>query len=253
MFGQEQAPPVNPFDPNSNPFNPVTEFARGGTVKKRREDMTDNEFIGMRRDDMPGSARKDLEALMAQIGQYAAGGMVPEYGYGGMVPEYAGGGMVPEYAEGGEVEGYAAGGQVPSYLGDEYNFAGSTIPGFYQLNAEQFPFWAMRNQQDGSVFTPGRPQFTPYNMNSPEVQGGVRMPNGRFLYAINQDTSTGYSRDPLAQEFLRRSYGPSSVPDKVVQKLKSLIKAIDPHPLVIDHRETAGKVTWIVETQGSFV
>jgi hypothetical protein len=37
-------------------------------------------------------------------------------------------------------------------------------------------------------------------------------------------------------------------PDKVVQKLKSLIKAIDPHPLVIDHRETAGKVTWIVAT-----
>lgn len=37
-------------------------------------------------------------------------------------------------------------------------------------------------------------------------------------------------------------------PDKVLQKLKSLIKAIDPHPLVIDHRETAGKVSWTVAT-----
>ncbi len=35
-------------------------------------------------------------------------------------------------------------------------------------------------------------------------------------------------------------------PDKVLQKLKSVIKAIDPHPLVIDHSGTAGKVSWIV-------
>lgn len=35
-------------------------------------------------------------------------------------------------------------------------------------------------------------------------------------------------------------------PDKVKQKLKSLIKAIDPHPLVIDHRETTGRVCWTV-------
>lgn len=35
-------------------------------------------------------------------------------------------------------------------------------------------------------------------------------------------------------------------PDKVVQKLRSLIKAIDPHPLVIDHRDTTGKVNWAV-------
>lgn len=35
-------------------------------------------------------------------------------------------------------------------------------------------------------------------------------------------------------------------PDKVVQKLKSLIKAIDPHPLVMDRGGTPGKVRWIV-------
>ena len=35
-------------------------------------------------------------------------------------------------------------------------------------------------------------------------------------------------------------------PDKVRQKLKTLIKAIDPHPLVIDHTETEGRVSWTV-------
>lgn len=35
-------------------------------------------------------------------------------------------------------------------------------------------------------------------------------------------------------------------PDKVAQKLKSLLKAIDPHPMVMDHRDTAGCVSWTV-------
>jgi len=35
-------------------------------------------------------------------------------------------------------------------------------------------------------------------------------------------------------------------PDKVAQKLKSLVKSIDPHPLVLDTKTTAGKAGWIV-------
>lgn len=35
-------------------------------------------------------------------------------------------------------------------------------------------------------------------------------------------------------------------PDKVVQKLKSLLKAIDPHPLVLDHTDASGRVPWTV-------
>lgn len=37
-------------------------------------------------------------------------------------------------------------------------------------------------------------------------------------------------------------------PDKVTQKLRGLIKAIDPHPLVVDHRDGAGRVGWTVRT-----
>jgi hypothetical protein len=35
-------------------------------------------------------------------------------------------------------------------------------------------------------------------------------------------------------------------PDKVLQKLKSQLKAIDPHPLVVDHRTAVGCVAWTV-------
>jgi hypothetical protein len=218
-FGQGASqPPTNPFDAENNPFNPVTEYAKGGTVRRSIEDMTDNEFIGMRRDDMPGSARRDLDALMAQIGQYAAGGMVPEYGYGGMVPEYADGGMVSEYAEGGMVPEYGDGGMVPEYAeGGEVEemfqeapqlapvqrkakkpaYLGARVqgmPGFYNINPNKFNFYQMAAQMDQpGVYTVGAPKLTMYE--TPEGSGyGVRArPGGKYVSRMPSDNTSAWN------------------------------------------------------------
>jgi len=218
MFGQEQGQgqtPANPFDTENNPFNPGTEvpdYAKGGPV--RIEDLSNDDFInraGYGGNDMQGSARRDLEALMAQIGQYAAGGMVPEYGYGGMVPEYGYGGMVPQYAAGGMVPEYAEGGEVepvmeevaqaaptprrrrrrrPAYLGKPVK----NMPGFYNINPEKFDFYSMARHMDSpGIYTVGPAKLTMYE--TPEGSGyGVRArPGGRFVTRMPSDNSDAWN------------------------------------------------------------
>ena len=169
-----------------------TPFAMGGAVS----DMSNDDFINsVGGSAMYGDARKELEALMAQQ-------QMPTQPMMG----YADGGMVDDPYE--AVMGYAAGGtadsDLPSYLGSPADLGGNQVSGFYNIDPRTFPFWKMRNQFDQGVYTPGRPSFKPFNVNNPQSQAGVTLPRGRVLYGIDSDMSTGYSRDPLAQEMMRR-------------------------------------------------
>lgn len=94
---------------------------------------------------------------------------------------------------------------MPRYLGSAYDFSGTTIPGFYNINPETFPFYAMRNQLSQGMYTPGSPTYVPYNMDNPTAPAGIRGPGGQMLYSINANTSSGMPNDPLVQEYLRRS------------------------------------------------
>lgn len=97
---------------------------------------------------------------------------------------------------------------MPRYLGNQYDFSGTTVPNFYQINPQKFPFYQMRNQMDQGLYTPGAPTFTGVNVQQPNNFAGVSLPTGNQLYAINPG-STGYSNNPVAQELLRRSYNPT--------------------------------------------
>lgn len=99
--------------------------------------------------------------------------------------------------------------ELPRYLRSPYDFSGGTVPGFYNINVRNFPFWRMRNQFSGNegIYTPGRPMFSAFNQDNPTAQAGVMLPNGRSLYGITQNPN-GWPNDPLSQELLARSYNP---------------------------------------------
>jgi hypothetical protein len=113
---------------------------------------------------------------------------------------------------------------LPGYLGPQASVGGDQLRGFYNINPQTFPFWRMRNQFDQGIYTPGRPSFNPLQGGNPNMPAGINMPNGRQLYSINSDMSTGYSQDPLAQEMMRRqsfqnlqqgmSFDPNTYPNR---------------------------------------
>jgi hypothetical protein len=208
-FGQGASqPPTNPFDAENNPFNPVTEYAKGGTVRRSIEDMTDNEFIGMRRDDMPGAARRDLGALMARSSQG-----VPQYANGGMISQNAAGlfdgtsgslisnnastlaAGIPTTTAGGVVSQNKAGlasrpPKKPAYLGAPVQ----GMPGFYQINPNKFDFYKMAAQMDQpGVYTVGAPKLSMYE--TPEGSGyGVRArPGGQYVSRMPSDNTSAWN------------------------------------------------------------
>lgn len=96
----------------------------------------------------------------------------------------------------------------PNYLGSAYDFSGSTVPGFYNINPATFPFYAMRNQVNNGLYTPGQPNYVPFNQNNPSAPAGIRMPSGQSLYSITANPN-GWPNDPLSQAmFNRRAAAP---------------------------------------------
>ena len=208
-FGQGASqPPTNPFDAENNPFNPVTEYAKGGSVRRSIEDMTDNEFIGMRRDDMQGSARRDLDALMARSSQG-----VPEYADGGLISQNAAelfsgasGSLIsnnpvgpvtgtPTNTAGSMISQNKAGivsgpPKKPAYLGAQVE----GMPGFYYINPDKFNFYQMAPQMDQpGVYTIGAPKLSMYE--TPQGSGyGVRArPGGKYVSRMPSDNTSAWN------------------------------------------------------------